>query len=174
MTLTLAASHGAIAAELKLGPSITAASVSAPVSIAGRWSGSRYGYGARTTADGCEDGLCTLTLDIMACGSEWCGIVVNKDQTCGVEAMHVKGGAQPDRKNAFTGKIELAKGSDAYVIEAWYAPASDEAVGADAAPRLSIVGDTGPELMMFRRSFPFSAELARAGDAKCGGPKATS
>jgi hypothetical protein len=170
IAVSLALSHGAIAADED------ASGVErhiAPISLAGRWSGSRHGFGARTKSEGCENGRCTLTLDIAACGDRWCGIIVGPDGGCGLQALKLEPSASPKRPNTFEGKLELAKGADPYVVEAWYSPPSD-ASEPDPAPRLGFIGDTGPELMMFRRSFPFAANLARSGDAKCLLEKATS
>ncbi len=134
-----------------------------PIVLAGRWSGPHYGSAARKSRGDCGSGPCTLTYDVVACGADWCGIAVGKDDVCGAVAMKLASAGDPDRPNSFKGNLELAKGSDAYVVEAWWrAPLEGE-----DKPYLSMVGDTGPELIMFRRSFPFSAELARSGDAKC-------
>jgi hypothetical protein len=171
--LTIAAPHGAIAAE-EAASSDEAKGVDAPIVLAGRWIGPHYGYGSRAAEGACASGPCTLTFDIVACGSDWCGIAVGKDDACGAVAMKLTHNTEPDRANSFAGKLELAKGAAPYVVEAWYqAPGAQAGEDADQA-RLSMVGDTGPELMMYRRSFPFSAELARSGEAKCTLEKATS
>lgn len=169
MAAIISLSHGAIAT----GEDISVIEREAtPISLAGRWTGPRHGFGARTKSEGCQNGRCTLTLDISACGADWCGIIVTPDGGCGAQALKVTQSASPDRRSAFEGKLELAKGSDPYVVEAWYSPAA--AGEPDPAPRLGFIGDTGPELMMFRRSFPFSANLAREGEAKCALERATS
>ncbi len=62
----------------------------------------------------------------------------------------------------FTGKLELARGTEPYVIEAYVQPAQG-----DHPMQLSMTGDTGGEFRVFRRSFPFHATLARTGDATC-------
>ena len=119
-------------------------------------------------------GSCTLTFDIVACGTEWCGIAVDTAQRCGSVAMKLKASDDPARGNAFGGSLELAKGSDPYTIEAWYR-APDEGTGENSGkPGLSVIGDTGPELLMLRRSFPLQAELTRVSDATCAVEKATS
>ena len=69
----------------------------------------------------------------------------------------------------FDGKLSLAKGSDAYVVEAHHRPAH----GGESSI-LTLVGDTGPELMLFRRSFPFNATLTRVADAVCKAEKPVS
>ncbi|MFN0219134.1 MAG: hypothetical protein ACKVP4_10000 [Hyphomicrobium sp.] len=170
--VSIAATRGAIAAEAMASPEDPAPA--GPIVLAGRWVGPHFGYGARAVETDCGPGACALTFDIVACGSEWCGIAVGKDDACGAIAMKLTHNTEPDRANSFAGKLELAKGAAPYVVEAWYqAPGAQAGEEADQA-RLSMVGDTGPELMMYRRSFPFSAELARSGEAKCTLEKATS
>ncbi len=89
--------------------------------------------------------------------------------------MRIKPDTTPNRRNAFTGKIELAKGSAPYTVEAWYRePGSTGGEGSGLA-RLHFVGDTGDGgMLMMRRSFPFQAELTRISDAKCTLEQATS
>jgi len=158
--------------------------------LAGRWSGPRYGFGVRkirppkadgavstgeSSAENCGGQACTLTYDIVACGDGWCGIAVSDATPCGPIGLRMTADTGHNRRNAFTGKLELAKGSAPYAIEAWYAPADDgQAGGGRDAARLSFVGDTGGELLMMRRSFPFQAELTRISDAQCTLEKATS
>ena len=73
------------------------------------------------------------------------------------------------------GRLELAKGSAPYTVEAWYAPPNATAGEAAERPRLNFVGDTGDgSMLMMRRSFPFQAELTRVSDAKCTLEQATS
>lgn len=157
-----------------------------PIVLAGRWTGPRYGFGVRkirpvkteadeASSDDCGGKACTLTYDIVACGDGWCGIAVSDAAPCGAIGLRMTADASHNRRNAFAGKLELAKGSAPYTIEAWYAPADDGENGAGRdAPRLSFVGDTGGELLMMRRSFPFQAELTRISDAQCTLEKATS
>ncbi|MGQ0457612.1 MAG: hypothetical protein ACT4OU_11180 [Hyphomicrobium sp.] len=171
---SIASGHGAIAAEGPPSSADATAVEPAPIILAGRWTGPQHGFGARAARSDCGSGLCNLIFDIVACGPDWCGIAVGKNETCGAVAMKLQPNTAPDRVNAFGGKLELAKGSDPYVIEAWYSGPGERAGEGEDQPHLSMVGDTGPELMMFRRSFPFSAELARTGEAKCTLEKATS
>ncbi len=169
MGLSMWAARGANAADDAAAEHVEAAPAS-PIVLAGRWSGPHYGSAARKSRGDCGDGPCTLTYDVVPCGSDWCGIAVGKDDACGAVAMKLASAGDPDRPNSFKGNLELAKGSDAYVVEAWWRTTPEEG----GEPHLSMVGDTGPELIMFRRSFPFSAELARSGDAKCALEKPTS
>jgi hypothetical protein len=147
----------------------------APVNIAGRWSGPRFGFNMRAPqGQDCGGKRCELTYDIVACGDAWCGIAVSNEMPCGAIGIRLTPDIERNHRNAFKGRLELTKGSAAYTIEAWYAPPSTEGGERPEPPRLSIVGDTGGELLMMRRSFPFQAELARVGDAQCTLEKATS
>lgn len=117
---------------------------------------------ARRGAD-CDGKPCTLTLDLVRCRDGWCGVeVTGVERRCGATALTLDGGASGGI-NPFKGKLELARGTEPYVVEAYLVPAS----GDDARPELQILGDTGGKFRMFRRSFPFSATLARAGEAAC-------
>jgi hypothetical protein len=180
ITFSFAAAHGGTAAadpssvEIAGPDSVGDATPSHPMILAGRWSGHRFGYSKVAKADGCKGGSCTLTFDIVPCGTEWCGIAVDAAQRCGSVAMRLKPSDEATRRNTFGGTLELAKGSDPYTIEAWYR-APDEGAGENSAKAaLSLIGDTGPELLMMRRSFPLQAELSRVADATCTLEKATS
>lgn len=132
--------------------------------IGGRWQGQNYRMAAMTP--GCDGGACTLTLDIVPCGEGWCGIEVAADQSCGATAMRI-GAAKEETTGdySFEGKLELAKGTEPYVIRAYLRP------GAEGAPAsLQLTGDTGGEFRIYRRSFPFHASLARLGEALCKEP----
>lgn len=147
-----------------------------PVTLAGRWSGPRYSFSMRApVANNCGGKPCQLTYDIVACDDGWCGIAVTDERPCGAIGLRMAPNAQRKHRNAFSGRLELAKGSAPYTIEAWYAPpAAGASDGAASPPRLRLAGDTGGELLIMRRSFPFQAELARVGDAQCTLAKATS
>lgn len=152
-----------------------AAADEAPIVLAGRWTGPRYGY-ARIGPKGHDGGgtASTLTYDIVACGEGWCGIAVSDETPCGAIGLRMAPDTTKNSPNAFTGKLELAKGTASYVVEAWYAAPDAGAQGGRSAPRLSLIGDTGTELLMMRRSFPLQAELTRISDAQCTLEKATS
>jgi len=140
-----------------------------PVSLAGRWSGERYGYGRGQAEGDCGSGSgCVLTFDVVACKDGWCGIAVKDGGTCGAVGLHLSAAGLPDATGrAFKGDLTLAKGSAAYVVDARY--------GSDDGPaQLHLVGDTGSSLRIMRRSFPLEANLARTGDATCTLDKATS
>jgi hypothetical protein len=128
--------------------------------IAGRWQGANYMMSAR--APDCDGGRCTLTLDIVPCGDGWCGIEVAADNKCGGTALKLDAGETSRGSTVFKGRLELAHGTEPYVVQAYLVPASD-----DDTQRLEIQGDTGGEFRVFRRSFPFNANLVRAGDAIC-------
>jgi len=142
-----ALASGAIAADVKV------------TDVAGRWQGQSWRLEAGTQ----------LTLDIVACGDGWCGIRVTGNDTCGGTALKLDGGA-PDGDNLmFKGTLELAPGTEPYVVQAYLMPASE---GSPLA--LQIIGDTGGEFRAYRRSFPFEATMARASDAVCHAPQRVS
>lgn len=182
MSSTVAFSYGVIAADEQ--PAVEKAELF-PINLAGRWSGKHYANTMRapirigdSSPAAVAPKLNTLTYDIVACGEEWCGIAVTDEKTCGAIALKMKRDTAKNRRNAFTGKLEIAKGSAPYVIEAWYS-APDTKTGTKAREgsdkaHLNFVGDTGGELLMMRRSFPFQAEMARVGEPTCTMEKATS
>lgn len=135
-----------------------AAAAPALTDIGGRWTGKPRILSADKSRCGPEG--CTLTLDIVPCAGGWCGIDVTKDTTCGGKALQLT--PMKDEPLGFNGKLMLAEGTQAYVVEVVYRMGET-----GQPPKLHFVGDTGPELMMFRRSFPFQAQLARTGDAVC-------
>jgi hypothetical protein len=136
-----------------------------PVQIAGRWTGETY-----TDKTG---GTVPLTLDIVACGNAWCGIKVEAGDKCGGTALKVEYVEPlPDNQSdslQFNGSLELAKGTEPYVVQAWLVPSQD-----GAAPSLQVTGDTGGEYRAYRRSFPFEAQMARTQDAVCHAPQTVS
>jgi hypothetical protein len=135
-----------------------------PSSLAGRWSGQHF-----ASAGGpCAANGCALTYDIVACKEGWCGIAVKDDKTCGRIGVRLAGDAKTQGGDAFKGKLELAEGSAPYTVEAWYSSKKGE------PSRLHFLGDTGSELLLMRRSFPFEADLERTGEATCTLEKATS
>ena len=162
---TLEPGYGISAA---MAETLAKADAAKPITIAGRWSGSHYG--ARLTPDeSCGGKPCTLTLDVVACDSGWCGIVVSNDKPCGAVALHVHPSAKRNRPGIFEGKLELAKGAAPFVVQASYYEKDGT-----KTPTLNVIGDTGSELLLMRRSYPLQAELARTGDAQCTLEKATS
>ncbi len=148
----------------------------APVNLAGRWKGPRYAFNMRSAdPQNCGGKACELTYDIVPCPDGWCGIMVSDAAPCGPVAVRLKPESAAHRQNAFTGKLELAKGSAPYSVEAWYQPPGETAGEGSDQAHLNFVGDTGDGgMLMLRRSFPFQAELARISDAQCTLAKATS
>ena len=162
---TIGSGYGVLAAEPKSKAGIDAPK---PITIAGRWSG--FHYGARLTPDeSCGGKPCTLTFDVVACDGGWCGIVVRDDKPCGAIALHLHETDKRNRHGIFEGKLELAKGSAPFVVQASYFEKDGS-----KTPTLNFIGDTGSELLLMRRSYPLQAELARSGDAQCTLEKATS
>jgi hypothetical protein len=142
--------------------------VGAAMDLSGRWKGSPKGYA--DALKNCGQQGCALTLDLSACGDAWCGVRVENDGKCvpGI-AMRITAKRPNPKVNeesngapAFEGKLELAANTQPYVIEALLWTTSP-----DVAPQLRIIGDTGGEMLMMRRSFPLQATMARIGDASC-------
>jgi hypothetical protein len=148
-----------LAAASPLSAAITAAN------IAGRWQGESY---ARDTGG-------PLTLDIVACGSGWCGVKVEVGDKCGGTALKIDSGAAEAGSDyiQFKGTLELAPGTEPYVVQtSLFVPAPDSPSG--AALTLQITGDTGGEFRAYRRSFPFEAQMTRIKDAVCHAPQTVS
>jgi len=139
--------------------------VAASQDLSGRWQGRSYELSRRDPD--CSGARCLLTLDIMKCATGWCGVeVLDGDKRCGATALKLDGGtsAAGSTVPVFRGTLELAKGTEPYVVEVYVVPGPRE-----GSPErdLQIAGDTGGEFRMFRRSFPFNATLARAGEPTC-------
>jgi hypothetical protein len=134
-----------------------------PDRIAGRWTGETLGM---------KRGV-PITLDIVACGSSWCGIKVEAGDTCGATALKVDfveplGDPQSDSLR-FDGTLELAAGTEPYVVQAWLLSASEK-----HPLMIQISGDTGGVYREYRRSFPFEARFVRVKDAVCHAPATVS
>lgn len=144
------------------GASFAWAAALAPENVAGRWSGEAYGIGR------CEGGGCKLTLDITRCAKGWCGVEVDARGRCGGQALSLgEGTAQAEASQVrFEGRLELKRGTEPYTVRVSLLPDQD-----NSGLSLEFVGDTGGEFRVFRRSFPFSALLARSGDAVCHSPE---
>jgi hypothetical protein len=110
-----------------------------------------------------------ITLDIAPCGEGWCGIEVTDGKTCGATALKLGRGEAESSHIIFEGKLELARNTEPYTVQAYLSPAAG-----DASETLEIIGDTGGEFRVFRRSFPFHTQLARTGEAVCRGEKPVS
>jgi len=133
------------------------------VNIAGRWQGDSWA----------PDRSGPLVLDIVACGRGWCGIRVEANDKCAGTALKIDAGEAHENTVQFKGTLELAPGTEAYTVQtSLYSEITDN--GAAGPLRLQIVGDTGGTFRVFRRSFPFEAQLARVQDAVCQLPHSVS
>jgi hypothetical protein len=136
-----------------------------PMQIAGRWTGETY-----TEKTG---GPLSLTLDIVPCGNAWCGIKIEAGDKCGgtalkVESVEPLADSQSDSLQ-FNGSLELAAGTEPYVVQAWLVPPQE-----NSGLSLQLTGDTGGEYRAYRRSFPFEAQMVRTQDAVCHAPQTVS
>lgn len=127
--------------------------------IAGRWIGASY----TETSGG------TLTLDIVACGTGWCGIKVETGDKCAGTALKVNAGVVEENNAQFKGTLELAPNTEPYTIHATIFPPEE-----GKPLEMQITGDTGGEFRAYRRSFPFEAAMARIKDAVCHAPQTVS
>lgn len=132
--------------------------------LSGRWEGPSYFDMKAKANEDCAggDGPCMLKLDVVACGEGWCGIELGKDDRCGATALRLSKGKTDADRSSFEGKLELAKGTEPYVVRAFLGSGTP-----DGRPSLDIIGDTGGEFRMFRRSFPFQTTLVRSGEPHC-------
>jgi hypothetical protein len=141
-----------LAAASPLSAAITAAN------IAGRWQGESYA----------RDAGGPLTLDIVACGTGWCGVKVETGDKCGGTALKIDAGVAETGSDyiQFKGTLSLAPGTEAYVVQtSLFVPTPDDPIGSPL--KLQITGDTGGEFRAYRRSFPFEAQMVRIKDAVC-------
>lgn len=126
-----------------------------PADIAGRWTGASY--------SAIRSG--TLTLDIVACGAGWCGVMVGAGEACGSIALKLGAGQAVKDDARFQGSLELAPGTEPYTVHATiFAPEEGKPLA------MQLTGDTGGEYRAFRRSFPFESTLFRVEDAACHAP----
>jgi hypothetical protein len=148
-----------LAAASPLSAAITAAS------IAGRWQGDSYA----------SDASGPLVLDIVACGSGWCGVKVEAGDKCGGTALKIDAGVAETGSDyiQYSGTLQLAPNTEPYVVRtSVFQPTPDDPVGSPL--KLQITGDTGGEFRAYRRSFPFEAQMARVKDAVCHAPQTVS
>jgi hypothetical protein len=99
-----------------------------------------------------------LTLDISRCSGGWCGVQVT-DGACGRTVLRLDAGA-PDGRS-LEGRLQLAPESRPYWVRTFLREKDGD------APVISITGHTGDRLSPMRRTFDFSAVLARADAAAC-------
>jgi hypothetical protein len=128
-----------------------------PADIAGRWHGHYFSPG-KCAEEGCE-----LAFDIVACGTSWCGILLAAGDRCGGHGLTLDGGEVfGEALIRYQGRVELAKGAAPYRVRADLDP-STEGNGL----LLHLVGASESVFGFMDRDFPFSAALARAGEAVC-------
>jgi hypothetical protein len=141
----LGASADTLAAPLKL------------QDIAGRWRGHHFSPGT------CAEDGCDLAFDIVACGASWCGVLLVAGDKCGGQALTLDGGeVMGEAAIRYQGRLELAKGAAPYRVRVDLDPSTE-----DTGLLLSFVGASESVFAFMDRDFPFSATLARAGDAVC-------
>jgi len=108
-----------------------------------------------------------LTLDIVPCGGRWCGVQVTDGTQCGSTVLRLD--FKPDDYGIrFTGRLALAAPTQPYVVSASLLRLPDGTLA------VQMLGDTGRELELFRRTFPFSAMMVRLGDPVCASTPKTS
>lgn len=127
--------------------------------IAGRWQGDSW---AQERSE-------TLTLDISACGESWCGVRVAANNSCGGTALKLGSGRVEENNAQFEGTLELAPGTEPYTVYATIFPPE-----AGQPLNMQITGDTGGTYRPYRRSFPFTAQLARLSEPVCRAPQTVS
>lgn len=174
IVFTLTVAHGASAAGPRQGsggvaekPSGNVAVAGLPgskIDLAGRWRGEHSNHGIRVPSDRCSGGSCNLVYDIVACKQGWCGTRVLADGKCGTATMTLSTQKADAPTLVLEGQLYLSADASPYAVRAWYNAGSEK----EKSEQISMIGDTGGELMMFRRSFPFHARLVRAGVAACG------
>ena len=158
-------------APAKVGPAAAgaaaaraAAGLAAADNLEGRWRGTFHGAARRSHgAVACSGDDChKLTLDIARCGDGWCGVEVDRSGSCKAVALRLAPKGPEPGEGAFAGQLELAASTEPYTVRATYR-GRDE----DSAPILWLIGDTGGQFRVFRRSFPFEAQLERVDAARC-------
>jgi hypothetical protein len=138
---------GAFGAELKA------------TDIVGRWQGETWVKG----------GGGSLTLDVVACGKGWCGIRVAANDTCAGTSLKLGAGMLAHGSAQFEGTLQLAPGTEPYTVQALiFSPEPGKPLA------MRIAGDTGGQFRVYRRSFPFEANLARTGEPVCYTPQTVS
>ena len=127
----------------------------------GRWSGA-FG-GTSIAAGSCDEPKnCILTLAIARCGEDWCGVRVDANGGCGIQILRLTALRRRDAVETFRGELTLAEGSSPYFLHAWI-----RRIGTDGPIELRLTGDSGGGLKIMRRTFSFTATLAKAGELSC-------
>jgi hypothetical protein len=136
-----------------------------PSDIAGRWRGNYFSPGK------CAEEGCDLAFDVVACGTSWCGILLVAEDKCGGQALTLDGGeVMGEDMIRFQGRLELAKGAAPYRVRADLDPSTEKS----GELLLNFVGASESVFPLMDRDFPFSATLARSGDAVCKSEKPVS
>ena len=103
-----------------------------------------------------------LTLDLSRCKEGWCGVEVI-DANCGRTALRITAAAPEKRPHdlaEFSGRFERAAETQPYVVRAYI-------VQNVPAMQLKLVGHSGNQFEMWRRTFPLAMVLVRSGEAQC-------
>ncbi len=146
---------------LLLGPLMAAVPLSAepgraqPGDMEGRWQDARH----------------DLTLDIVRCGGQFCGQIVDKEQRCGARALTATWRTEPAMESpddVAGGTLDMPSRGGTYKVRLLLS----QAKGAEK-PSLHIYGAVNEEPSLYRRMIPLALYLVRIGDPACT-PKATS
>ena len=129
----------------------------AGTAIAGTIDATASNFEGRWVAEGSN-----LTLDLSRCKEGWCGVEVTGGN-CGRTALRLTA-ADPEKRPhdrvQFVGRFERVAETQPYVVQAYI-------VQNAPAVKLKLVGHSGDQFEMWRRTFPLSMLLARSGEAQC-------
>ena len=126
-----------------------------PAAIEGRW----------------QDERRDLTLDIVRCGDQICGQIVDKAQKCGGRALVATWRTEPGHDapdEVAGGTLDMPGRGGLYKVRLML-----NRIKATQQPSLHIYGAVNEEPSLYRRVIPLALYLVRIGDAACT-PKATS
>ena len=127
--------------------------------LSGRWSRLLVAAGSKIPCRGAD---CHRTYDLMRCGDGWCGVEVKNGKDCGHVALRLDAGAATSSGVAFSGRFEIAQGSDPYTVTATLSAHPEGPL------LLSLHGNTENGLQPLRRTFsPLSMVLKRDGEPAC-------
>jgi hypothetical protein len=135
--------------------------------LAGRWVTS-----LGDAKEACGDAGCRSAFDLVPCGSEWCGIEVKDDKTCGRMALRLDAGAPTQYGIIFSGSFERAAATQPYIVKARLYEQPRSATPGQLM--LFVQGSTDRTFQPFRRTYPMQMLMTRAGDAGCRGEASTS
>jgi hypothetical protein len=99
-----------------------------------------------------------LTLDISRCADGWCGVEV-RNGSCGSTTLRLDEGELRAPLAVFSGRIGLG-GAQPYLIRVHLSRY-------ESAFQLDLFGNTGDELELWRRNYPYRQLMSRTGDAVC-------